>query len=523
LSFLSNAAGHECLKALTTTVVWLYSMVSFIFWSKTTSSSKPVESEAQDTPQQTQRVSSPTDAGDSRPLEVPEVSQAESEGNLEVVDSSVPAAGGEKTSSTSVSAGSAPTPRSFGLFQSRSRSTHKPIVTTEQEKKKERQAVNDLKRVVISKATSSRSDKRAKKSAEVVRSLIIGTDSTPSGAKKRSPSKAQIDKVKADLAKPKSANKLIAQLRQLDFAPDSSTAVTQPHTRGPILAVCLDASDEEVSRRHISQPKAGPDAKAENRAVRNNFVTASVENVTSMLGDMHVVSLLSTDFGFGQPADADGILAGAVPSAETVMSGIELITPQLLSLGFATGQAIIPDHKGVHPPTDRISVLTYWWGFEIVLPPPSLNNLEHVQSITHTMLTLLTALTVVSEGVREVLPFVRYISQFMDFEFNAIKSQNKGKGVVCAATWVMPVALVPRPWDFDPAPDSLPSTEPAKDEPVASIPDPIKPPGGSQPPIGDNPPFVIQPTPPTGDQPHVGVPPEDIPPLGPLPPGLGAS
>jgi len=45
-------------------------------------------------------------------------------------------------------------------------------------------------------------------------------------------------------------------------------------------------------------------------------------------------------------------------------------------LGYATGKAILPDHKGVHPPTDRISVLTYWWGLEIVLPPPSIKYLS---------------------------------------------------------------------------------------------------------------------------------------------------
>jgi hypothetical protein len=42
----------------------------------------------------------------------------------------------------------------------------------------------------------------------------------------------------------------------------------------------------------------------------------------------------------------------------------------------------------------------------------------------------------------------RYISQYLDFQWNAINAQNKGNGVVCAATWVCPAALVPRSWDF---------------------------------------------------------------------------
>jgi hypothetical protein len=86
---------------------------------------------------------------------------------------------------------------------------------------------------------------------------------------------------------------------------------------------------------------------------------------------------------------------------------------------------------------------------------------QKCQSISHTVLTFLTTLAAVSEGVRELLPFVRYISQFVEFEFNTIKHQDQGKGVICAATWyvinqafqfikltlsmfnrIMPVALV---------------------------------------------------------------------------------
>lgn len=51
------------------------------------------------------------------------------------------------------------------------------------------------------------------------------------------------------------------------------------------------------------------------------------------------------------------------------------------------------------------------------------------------MINFLTAMSVMNNGVREILPFVRYIGQFVDFEFNAIKGQNNGQGVVCAATW----------------------------------------------------------------------------------------
>ena len=50
-------------------------------------------------------------------------------------------------------------------------------------------------------------------------------------------------------------------------------------------------------------------------------------------------------------------------------------------------------------------------------------------------MNFLSAVALVNNGVREILPFIRYIAQFVDFEFAAIKKQDRGNGVVCAATW----------------------------------------------------------------------------------------
>jgi hypothetical protein len=57
-------------------------------------------------------------------------------------------------------------------------------------------------------------------------------------------------------------------------------------------------------------------------------------------------------------------------------------------------------------------------------------------------MNFLTALALIDSGVREILPFIRYISQYVEFEFNAIKGQDNGKGVVCAATWYVNLLLV---------------------------------------------------------------------------------
>jgi hypothetical protein len=133
-----------------------------------------------------------------------------------------------------------------------------------------------------------------------------------------------------------------------------------------------------------------------------------------------------------------------------------------MALGYAAGKSLVPNHKGIYPPTDRLSVLTCtllvhyhvaeisnvycvdWWGLEILLPPPTLaylsvssyalifglisayqNLKQRVQSISGTILNGLTALGVMYEGVREILPFIRYFSQYINFEFSTIKLRTE--------------------------------------------------------------------------------------------------
>ena len=86
-------------------------------------------------------------------------------------------------------------------------------------------------------------------------------------------------------------------------------------------------------------------------------------------------------------------------------------------------------------------------------------NLQNVPSVAHTVINFMTALSVASGGVREIMPFVRYISQYIDAEWNSIQQADQGQGVVCAATWIMPAALVPRAWDFPQPPASSPATD----------------------------------------------------------------
>ncbi|EPQ57449.1 hypothetical protein GLOTRDRAFT_74245 [Gloeophyllum trabeum ATCC 11539] len=329
-------------------------------------------------------------------------------------------------------------------------------------------------------------------------------------------SKPQIKKVKAQLLEPKSANRVIAQLRQLPLTegplangPAKPDIRTKNH--GPIHAVCLPYTDTEAQERHFSRLAKDLTPEPDVPSVTN----ANFETVTSTFKDLQVVDLLTrggVDMGLASPigSPTEGILSGALPSAEAMINGITQITPQLMNLGFATGKAIMPDHTGVYPPTDRMSVITYWWGLEVVLPEPSMHYLSNVPSISHSVLNFLSALALVNNGVAEILPFVRYISSYIDFEWNSIQKQDHGQGVVCAATWIMPAAMVPRPWDFESPPaDEAPVAEETPERKSGSM---LKPEVPSTPAKGDG---SAAPEPGTGTPPSKSEEPTEMPTLPP--------
>ncbi len=62
---------------------------------------------------------------------------------------------------------------------------------------------------------------------------------------------------------------------------------------------------------------------------------------------MHIVDLLAVpNLSLRQPADGGGILVGALPTAEAILKGTEQITPELMSIGYATGKVVVPDYTG---------------------------------------------------------------------------------------------------------------------------------------------------------------------------------
>jgi len=189
----------------------------------------------------------------------------------------------------------------------------------------------------------SSSDKRAKESATVVRSLILGPPSSSDPKVSKAVAIPQISKVKTQLMQPKSANKVISHLRRLSVQDQEESGQS---TR-PIHAVCLSHTDEEEEILHFQQLAVDP-TEPSSFADIPCVLNASAEKLAQIFNDMQLVDfLLTPDMGLGQPGDEAGILAGSVPTAETVLEGIRIITPALMELGYTTGKALLPDHAGM--------------------------------------------------------------------------------------------------------------------------------------------------------------------------------
>jgi hypothetical protein len=187
----------------------------------------------------------------------------------------------------------------------------------------------------------SNSDKRAKNSALALRSLIVGPTSTLTPQDLTTP---KLSNIKSQLLEPKSASNIIAKLKELPASGDPLHADKKSGAKGLIHAVCLAYADAETDALHFSKLISSSGDTAE----LPSMVSASVDTIVALFNDMHVIDLINApDFGLGQPGDSPGILAGALPTAETVIEGVERITPELMALGYATGKAVMPDHSGI--------------------------------------------------------------------------------------------------------------------------------------------------------------------------------
>lgn len=111
----------------------------------------------------------------------------------------------------------------------------------------------------------------------------------------------------------------------------------------------------------------------------SDFPAASLSSSTSSHPPFTLLDIPSL------PATSPGALAG-LGAAQTGV--FELLADASGALVKKSGV-----HEGllVKPPVDRVSIYIWWWGFEIMLPPPAIRALSSVASVQQSFFSFLQA------------------------------------------------------------------------------------------------------------------------------------
>ncbi|KAI0275274.1 hypothetical protein BC834DRAFT_41667 [Gloeopeniophorella convolvens] len=142
------------------------------------------------------------------------------------------------------------------------------------------------------------------------------------------------------------------------------------------------------------------------------------------------------------------------------------------------GRKVVKTKTRWVPSPDKISFQATWWGYRLYLPPPVLDVLNNKRLEAAKRAAILTTalqwllghvpLTVVPPQFRpglliaqRLVPYLGYIGGFVAWSWGAMRSFDKGCGIVLTATWLLPVALIPGTWEANEAAEAFPQAETA--------------------------------------------------------------
>ncbi|KAF9181967.1 hypothetical protein BGZ51_005044 [Haplosporangium sp. Z 767] len=188
------------------------------------------------------------------------------------------------------------------------------------------------------------------------------------------------------------------------------------------------AENAEKAKELEDKVESGVEAEtgAETDATKNSEVSSpETSNDSKTETDKGTISKTTTSSKTVTPAVAD---------KSVLVSTLNSIKKQMLALGKA-------------PPRNVISAYTYWWGYEIYVPHKCMSKLQRVTNTSQLFFGFLSGAVAGIPGLAALVPLSRIISAWVGFQWAVIQAQDLGKGVVLSATWVLPVALAPRPWD----------------------------------------------------------------------------
>lgn len=176
----------------------------------------------------------------------------------------------------------------------------------------------------------------------------------------------------ASLANPKEAPQIVLELKRIPVDGQVNAKDDGVHASFKTKAACLEYTDVHalnVCMDRVASPFADDSNVEQPTGDNPNGHTKQVRGVDLFTGKFRALSSVAGD-GFPTP----GKILGQVVTSTGTFAALADVTGRLIE---ASGS-----HEGlITPPCDRISILVYWWGYELVLPPPSLIYLSNARSV----------------------------------------------------------------------------------------------------------------------------------------------
>ncbi|BFZ63595.1 hypothetical protein YB2330_004726 [Saitoella coloradoensis] len=223
--------------------------------------------------------------------------------------------------------------------------------------------------------------------------------------------------------------------------PSAATVTPLPTTQvtGATAQVTSVNATAAPQHKHLDRKLSKKDRKA---AAKNyelaNLVSAFIAKPTSAqkVTTAQYKERKKALKGLQSPDDAVGIIRLLAGMPEPA-GGVE--EKQLKEMGYTIGRPLKVE-------TERISGFVYWWGFEIAVPRSQMPRLAQAKNSTEAILNLLSAVAPMEFSA--IRPMSRIIVAYINSEYATAANQDRGQGIVLAATWLLPLVVVPRPWDL---------------------------------------------------------------------------
>lgn len=176
----------------------------------------------------------------------------------------------------------------------------------------------------------------------------------------------------ASLANPKEAPQIVRELKKIPVDGEIDAKDEGVHAKFTTKAACLECTDIEALNLHTNDLKS-PFADEVNAGI------AKGEDPRGHAKQISGRDLFTGKFQALSSATGDGL-----PTPGKILGHVATSTGTFSALAGVTGRLIEASgsHEGlISPPSDRMSILVYWWGYELVLPPSSLIYLGNARSV----------------------------------------------------------------------------------------------------------------------------------------------